>query len=248
MKTFGICLILHQLASPVLGGQSPTAGFRWGDWSEWEPCVKVGKNHRRRRICFGPIVNKKIDKKNCEYNLGGSNIDVARCTEDDMVSNDGLSLGRMENPIKSSQWQAWQEWSKCTGNPPVKKRVRYCGISIRRQVQSNRICKTTSARTGGRAETNKEIIPCGNDDVQGGLSLGGRTTQSQFTQNNRIELSAPECYYPPGSPVEPGIGRIVGGKIIFHVCKCIKNRPYKLLVFSKKLSYCLIFKPFFTFR
>ena len=64
MKTFGICLILHQLASPVLAGQSPTAGFRWGDWSEWEPCVKVGKNHRRRRICFGPIVNKKIDKIN----------------------------------------------------------------------------------------------------------------------------------------------------------------------------------------
>ena len=216
MKTFGICLILHQLASPVLAGQSPTAGFRWGDWSEWEPCVKVGKNHRRRRICFGPIVNKKIDKKNCEYNLGGSNIDVARCTDDDMVSNDGLSLGRMENPIKSSQWQAWQEWSKCQGNPPVKKRVRYCGISIRRQVQSNRICKTTSARTGGRAETNKEIIPCGNEDVQGGLSLGGRTTQSQFTQNNRIELSAPECYYPPGSPVEPGIGRIVGGKKFYR--------------------------------
>lgn len=216
MKTFGVCLILHQLASPVLAGQSPTAGFRWGDWSEWEPCVKVGKNHRRRRICFGPIVNKKIDKKNCEYNLGGSNIDVARCTEDDMVSSDGISLGRMENPIKSSQWQAWQEWSKCSGSPAVKKRVRYCGISIRRQVQSNRICKTTSARTGGRSETNKEIIPCGNDDVQGGLSLGGRTTQSQFTQSNRIELSAPECYYPPGSPVEPGIGRIVGGRPSVH--------------------------------
>ena len=101
MKTFGICLILHQLASPVLAGQSPTAGFRWGDWSEWEPCVKVGKNHRRRRICFGPIVNKKIDKKNCEYNLGGSNIDVARCTDDDMVSNDGLSLGRMETQSRA---------------------------------------------------------------------------------------------------------------------------------------------------
>ena len=120
MKTQGIlCLLLGQLGH-VTAGKAPTAGFRWGDWSDWEPCVKVGKNHRRRRVCFGPIVNKKIDKKNCEDNLGGSNIDVVRCTDADMNTG-GLALGRMENPIKSSQWQAWQEWSKCSGQPAMKK-------------------------------------------------------------------------------------------------------------------------------
>ena len=211
-KFFGICLI-SQLA---LAGQGPAGGFRWGEWSDWEPCVKVGKNHRRRRVCFGPMPNKKIDKKNCEYNLGGQNIDVARCTDADMAHT-GVSLGRMENPIKSSQWQAWQEWSKCSGSPAMKKRVRYCGISIRRQVQSNRICKTTGARTGGRAETNKEIIPCGRDDMRGGIGLGGRTTQgSGVFMKSQQELSAPECYFAPGTPMEGGIGRIVGGRPSVH--------------------------------
>merc|ERR1712003_32253 len=77
---------------------------------------------------------------------------------------------------------------------------------------------------------------CRNDDVQGGLSLGGRTTQSQFTQNNRIELSAPECYYPPGSPVEPGIGRIVGGRPSFtvkiHILSCYHTRDSEDMVNS----------------
>jgi hypothetical protein len=219
MRTQGLlCLLLGQLSH---AGKAPTAGFRWGEWSDWEPCVRVGKNHRRRRVCFGPIVNKKIDKKNCEDNLGGSNIDVIRCTDADMNSA-GLSLGRMENPIKSSQWQAWQEWSKCSGQPAMKKRIRYCGISITRQVQSNRICKNHGARTGGRAETNKEMVPCGRDEPEGALSGASGRTQGLF-ERHRPELSAPECYHPPGTKMVDDENfdnsqplRIVGGRPSVH--------------------------------
>lgn len=130
------------------------------------------------------------------------------------------ALGRMENPIKNPEWQAWQEWTRCSGNPPQKKRIRYCGTAINRQVQSNRVCKSTT-RNGRSGETNKETISCDpEDDTSNALFASGRT-QGLFDRN-RPELSAPECYYPPGSKMavddfnDAQPLRIVGGRPSVH--------------------------------
>ena len=144
-----ICLLAHLLPDAHAGVNNKVqGGFFWGEWSDWEPCVKIGKNHRRRRICFGPIINKKVDKKNCENQLGGTNVDVERCTSTATMT----ALGRMENPIKSSQWQEWQDWSKCSGNPPVKKTytiLRYFGqasSSIQSTLQDKSECGPSSTQ------------------------------------------------------------------------------------------------------
>ena len=128
----------------------------------------------------------------------------------------------MENPITNAQWQAWQEWSRCAGSPPVKKRTRYCGISLRRKVQPNRTCKNSSGagqRTGGRGESNKQTMPCTEDDIKKSQSSLGRTGFNR-PNGGAPELSAPECYHPPGTKMVDDVFddsqplRIVGGKYI----------------------------------
>ena len=84
-----LILLLTQLGLTEAGNGKVQGGFRWGDWAEWEPCVKVGKSHRRRRVCFGPIMNKKINKRNCEDNLGGSFIEEEECTQE-MMNQAGI--------------------------------------------------------------------------------------------------------------------------------------------------------------
>lgn len=222
MRTSGFICVLAGLVNQ---GAQASPGYRWGDWADWEPCVKVGKKHRRRRICFGPIINKKVDKSKCMEHLGGDNKEERTCTNAmiQQAAQGGLSLGRVANPIKSSTWQEWQEWGRCSGNPPVKKRSRFCGIPLRRQVQSNRICKSASGTVrGARSESNKETAPCTQEDIrksQTGLGRNG------FNRPNGAapELSAPECYYPPGTKMvddnhfdDSQPLRIVGGRPSVH--------------------------------
>lgn len=223
MRTSSLLILLAQLGVTEAGNGKVQGGFRWGDWSEWEPCVRVGKKTRRRRVCFGPIMNKKINKAHCEDNIGGSFSEQQECTQD-MINQAGAGLGRMENPITNAQWQAWQEWSRCAGSPPVKKRTRYCGISLRRKVQPNRTCKNLQGageRTGGRGETNKQTMPCSEDDIQKSQTTLGRTGFNR-PNGGAPELSAPECYYPPGTKMVDDVFddsqplRIVGGRPSTH--------------------------------
>lgn len=88
MKTSNLLILLAQLGVTEAGNGKVQGGFRWGDWSEWEPCVRVGKKTRRRRVCFGPIMNKKINKAHCEEHIGGSFSEQQECTQD-MINKAG---------------------------------------------------------------------------------------------------------------------------------------------------------------
>lgn len=186
-------------------GNGPTAGFRWSDWAEWEYCDptpkkngKPAKPQKRRRICLGPIQNKKLAKEQCRRHLDGDNVEERECIEEEPT------LGRMQNPLMETAWQLWQAWSRCSSNTQLKKRYRYCGNAFDRKIAANRLCKNNGSRSGfqknGRAETNKQVENCSSEDSQdddrNGFSRGNN--DDAFNRLN-IKLSAPECYYPPGT-------------------------------------------------
>lgn len=99
MRTSNLLILLAQLGLTEAGNGKVRGGFRWGDWSEWEPCVRVGKKTRRRRVCFGPIMNKKINKAHCEDNIGGSFSEQQECTQD-MINQAGA--GKYTNCYSNS--------------------------------------------------------------------------------------------------------------------------------------------------
>jgi len=224
MRTSNLIFLLSQLGVTEAGNGKVTGGFVWGDWADWEPCVKVGKKHRRRRVCFGPIQNKKINKRNCENDdsLEGDFIEEEVCTAE-MLQQAGLTLGRMENPVTQAEWQEWSSWSSCSGNPPVKKRTRFCGIPFKRSVQPNRNCKDQSGLRNGNRETNRESQVCSDEDLNASAN-GKDLIRTGFNRPNGIaqELSAPECYYPPGTKMQDDVFddsqplRIVGGRPSVH--------------------------------
>lgn len=204
------------------GGNGPTGGFRWGNWAEWETCRKVGKNQKRRRVCMGPITNRKVARERCIEHLTGFNVDTRTCQESDMEEQSGLST-RMESPFQQTRWQHWQSWSRCSSNQ--RKRYRYCGDAFKREIQPNRVCKNFGMRTNqARGETNKQVEQCG-----GIYNSKGETNRFELSRLN-IKLSAPECYFAPGTeldennqPIMPtgltggmNIERIVGGKASTH--------------------------------
>ena len=100
MRTSNLIFLLSQLGVTEAGNGKVTGGFNWGDWAPWEPCVKVGKKHRRRRVCFGPIQNKKINKRNCENDstLEGDFIEEEVCTAE-MLKQSGLSKYQNKTPM-----------------------------------------------------------------------------------------------------------------------------------------------------
>ena len=128
-------------------------------------------------------------------------------------------LGRMENPVTQAEWQEGSSWASCSGNPPVKKRTRFCGIPFKRSVQPNRNCKDQSGLRNGNRETNRESQVCSEEDLNIGNN-GKDLIRTGFNRPNGIaqELSAPECYYPPGTKMQDDVFddsqplRIVGGK------------------------------------
>jgi hypothetical protein len=209
------------------GNTGATGGFRWGNWAEWESCRKVGKNQTRRRVCMGPITNRKVAKERCIEHLDeGFNVETRTCEEEDLKKDDGLKT-RMDSPFKATRWQEWQSWSRCSSN--TRKRYRYCGDAFKREIQPNRVCKNYGGREyGGRSangvpkQTNKEVEQCG------GLYDSGREEQGRFDAFSRlnVKLSAPECYHPPGTelnesnqpalPMGMAAQRIVGGKASTH--------------------------------
>lgn len=204
--------------SGVTCGTGPTGGFRWGNWSDWEDCKKIGKTHKRRRVCMGPITNKKIAKDKCLGSIDGSNIDERTCEQEDMEKQS--SILRMENPIQQTMWQEWMGWTRCSpGNQ--RKRYRHCGGAFKREIQPNRICKNNSNRnTVGRSTdvanrvANKQTEPCHGESNRNDLGM----RQQNWEQMN-IKLSSPECYHPPGTKMiqlEQPASRIVGGRPSKH--------------------------------
>ena len=142
----------------------------------------------------------------------------------------------MENPVTQAEWQEWSSWSSCSGNPPVKKRTRFCGIPFKRSVQPNRNCKDQSGLRNGNRETNRESQVCSDEDLNASAN-GKDLIRTGFNRPNGIaqELSAPECYYPPGTKMQDDVFddsqplRIVGGKFLqtLEIPKNCKNQVEK---------------------
>ena len=145
----------------------------------------------------------------------------------------------MENPVTQAEWQEWSSWSSCSGNPPVKKRTRFCGIPFKRSVQPNRNCKDQSGLRNGNRETNRESQVCSDEDLNGG-SNGKDLIRTGFNRPNGIaqELSAPECYYPPGTKMQDDVFddsqplRIVGGKQFqeFEILLTLQKMPKNVIL------------------
>lgn len=213
------------------GKGTSTNAVRWGEWTTWNRCKQPGKNkkvrtHKRSRVCLGPIPNKKVAKMKCIEKTGEFNIEERTCTEAWMIQQDKEealaaleaanpkpSLPGMDNTLRMGSqnveatiWQQWQAWSKCSSTGSnQRKRYRYCGRAFRRVIEPNRACKERvkagdrRRRSGaGRAETNKEVETCGEQELpRGGERNNGGFAGPRFN----VKLSAPECYYPPGTKV-----------------------------------------------
>jgi len=180
------------------GSNGPTGGFRWGNWAEWEECRKVGRNQKRRRVCLGPITNRKVAKERCIESIaapdGVHNVEHHVCNQTNMDDQNSLT-GRMDSPVQQTKWQHWQSWSRCSSNQ--RKRYRYCGDAFKREIQPNRVCKNFGMRSGqARGETNKQV-----ESGCGTQSDPSRTSSFNDFQRFNVKLSAPECYYPPGTKV-----------------------------------------------
>jgi hypothetical protein len=206
--------------SGVKGGVH--GGFRWGRWSPWEQCKKG--TMKRRRVCHGPVAQKKLSKNNCLHNLEGGNIEEVSCNKTEMKLEDQIGRSQVggTNPLLNTKWQTWQPWSRCSNKS--RKRYRYCGDAFRREIQPNRVCKNIQKERGvARSQTKSELVfkqteTCSSNNILGPKSGNNARKEIQEIAKIKamnIKVSAPECYYLPGTKLnrnDKSPTRIVGGR------------------------------------